>query len=119
MLDNATNAFAIWMALKDEADPPSARLLDARETLMVWRQDLMPKVRVLAAEERMMWNEAAKSVRFGILCELAATYDDADGAALRVAQYLQSWLVSGCLTRASVGQKAKPAGRRRPKSTAP
>ena len=103
-LDNSTNAFAIWMALKDEAEPPPARLLGNRETLLVWRQDVMPKVRVLGPEETMMWNEASKGVPFGALCELAATYDDPDGAALRAAQYLQGWLASGCLSSAVIGR---------------
>ena len=110
-LDNETNAFAIWMALKAEAEPPPARLLAERETLLVWRQDVMPKVRVLGPEETMMWNEASKGVPFGVLCELAATYDDPDGAALRAAQYLQGWLVSGCLSSAVV-MRSKPTRKR-------
>jgi hypothetical protein len=60
--------------------------------VLVWRQGTTPFFRVLPAEEAMMWDEAAKGVRFGVLCELLATYDDPDGAAARAAGYLQGWL---------------------------
>jgi len=36
----------------------------------------------------MLWDEAARGVRFGVLCEMAATYDDPDRAALHAAGYL-------------------------------
>ena len=50
---------------------------------------------------------AAKGVRFGVLCELAATFDDPDGAALRVAQYLQAWIGAGLLSMASLRRGKK------------
>ena len=49
-----------------------------------------------------MWDEALQGVRFAILCELAATYADADGAALRAAQYLQGWIAAGMPSRAKL-----------------
>jgi Putative DNA-binding domain len=103
-LDLATNALAIWRALKDEADAPSALMLPERERLVVWRNDAMPSVRTLLPEEAMMWDEASKGVRFAILCELAATYADPDGAALRAAQYLQGWIAAGMLSKAKLAR---------------
>jgi len=102
-LDDSTNALAIWSALKNEADVPDAQDLDEPDRLIVWRSGATPMIRPMSAEEAMMWDEAAKGVRFGVLCELVATYDDPDGAALRAAQYLQGWIVNGMLTRADVG----------------
>jgi len=32
--------------------------------------------RELSPEEAMMWDEAANSIPFGVLCEMLATYDD-------------------------------------------
>jgi hypothetical protein len=101
-LDLSTNAFAIWRALKDEEDAPSALTLPERERLVVWRNDVTPTVRALLPEEAMMWDEACKGVRFAILCELAATYADADGAALRAAQYMQGWIAEGMLSKAKL-----------------
>ena len=41
-----------------------------RQALIVWRQDFMARFRPLSTEEAMMWDEAAKGVRFGVLCEM-------------------------------------------------
>ncbi len=60
----------------------------------------------------MLWDEAANGVRFGMLCEMAATYDDPDGAAARAAGYLQGWIASGLLTSAVPAMPA--AGRPTP-----
>ncbi len=93
----ATNAADIWLALKDEAAPPSATRLPEPQSLIVWRQDFMAHFRPLQAEEAMMWNEAAKGVRFGVLCELVATFGGEVEAELRAATYLKSWIDSGML----------------------
>lgn len=104
-LDTASNAFAIWLALtRDEAVPEAA---GEGDKLLVWRQDVTPLVRPLGNEEAMMWDEAAKGVRFGVLCEMLATFDDPETAALRAAQYLQGWLVSGALASVRVAKPRK------------
>jgi hypothetical protein len=108
-LVNTTNAFAIWLALKDEKEPPTAAKLPEREVLLVWRDDTMPRVRELGPEEAMMWTEAAKGVSFGVLCEMAATFDDPDNAAVRAAQYLHGWLAKGALSGYSTAQRQKRA----------
>ncbi|HEY8215109.1 MAG TPA: DNA-binding domain-containing protein [Methylocystis sp.] len=104
-LDLHTNAFAIWKAVKNDNDAPPVDALAERERILVWRDGTMPKVRALAAEEVMMWDEAAKGVRFSVLCEMAATFDDPDTAALRVAQYLQAWIGAGLLSKAGLRRK--------------
>ena len=80
-----------------------AAMLDQPARLLIWRQDTTPMFRELSAEEAMMWDEAAKGVPFGVLCEMLATYDDPDGAAARGAGYLHNWITSGILTDVSVG----------------
>lgn len=114
-LDFETNAAAIWAALKAEADPPDAARPEPLEKILVWR-DETPMFRVLEPEEAMMWDEAAKGVRFGVLCEMLATYDDPDGAAARAAQYLAGWLMSGAITRVAAGAAGKARKRRSAKS---
>lgn len=105
-----TNAAAIWIAMVGEEPVPRAVKSKNGVKVLVWRQDAMPKFRVLKDEETMMWTEAAKGVRFSVLCELAAAFDDPDTAAMRAATYLSSWVQSANLSSAKV---AKPARVRR------
>ena len=100
-LDLATNAPAIWRALKADEAPPDAAMLDAPARVLVWRQENTPMFRELPAEEAMMWDEAANGVPFGVLCSMLATYDDPDTAAARGAGYLHGWVTSGCLSGVS------------------
>ncbi|MDI1262976.1 MAG: DNA-binding domain-containing protein [bacterium] len=102
-LDLATNASAIWLALKHEEAPPEATPLEEPARLLIWRQDATPMFRELSAEEAMMWDEAGAGIPFGVLCEMLATYDDPDGAASRGAGYLHGWITSGLLTDVSIG----------------
>ncbi len=99
-LDFRTNAADIWSALKNGGEPPQAEET-GRHRVLVWREDV-PKFRVLGEEEAMLWNEAADGTRFGILCEMAATYGDPDAAAPRTAGYLQGWIASGLLADAAL-----------------
>lgn len=75
----ATNAADIWSALKNETAPPKPKALPEPQAIVVWRQDFMARFRSLSTEEAMMWNEAAKGVRFGVLCEMVATFAGEDG----------------------------------------
>lgn len=102
-LDLATNAAAIWLALKNDEAPPEATKLEQPARLLIWRQDVTPMFRELPTEEAMMWDEAANGISFGVLCEMLATYDDPDGAAGRGAGYLHGWIAAGLLTDVSVG----------------
>ncbi len=101
----SSNALDLWLALKEDAEVPEAA--EGSGELLVWRQDASPMLRPLSAEEAMMWTEAAKGVRFGVLCEMLATFDDPDNAALRAAQYLQGWLLSGALAGAAVSARRR------------
>jgi hypothetical protein len=94
----ATNAADLWSALKDEAAPPKARHLSEPQAILVWRQDFMSRFRPLSAEEAMMWDEAANGVRFGVLCEMVATFAGEDEAELRAASYVKGWFDMGMLT---------------------
>ena len=107
----ATNTAAIWMAIGEEKPAPRAKNLKVQQHLLIWRQATTPKLRILGAEEAMMWTEAAKGVRFGVLCEMAAAYDDPDGAAIRAATYLKGWVDGGLLAGVYV---ERPATRKRP-----
>ena len=103
-LDLSTNASAIWLALKNDEDPPDATTQEEPSRLLIWRQDVTPMFRDLSAEEAMMWDEAAAGLPFGVLCSMLATYDDPDGAAARGAGYLHGWITSGVLSVVSAGE---------------
>lgn len=116
-LDFHTNASGIWAALKAEAEPPYPARNETVEQLLAWRSDTTPMFRPLGPEEAMMWAEAVKGARFGVLCEMLATYDDPDNAAMRAAQYLAGWLNAGLISRAALGVPA-PRGKKRASSRA-
>lgn len=92
-----TNATDIWLALNDGSVPPAPAQLQEPQDILVWRQDFMSRFRALSPEEAMMWAEAMRGARFGVLCEMVATYAGADGADLRAATYLKTWLDTGLL----------------------
>jgi len=96
-LDCFTNAADIWLALKEEREPPRLQTLAEPSRILAWRPDI-PKFRLLGAEEAMMWDEAARGTKFGTLCELVAVFGGLDGAEERTAGYLQGWISSGLLT---------------------
>jgi hypothetical protein len=97
-----TNAAAIWSALKDETAPPKPQRPPEPQAFLVWRQDFMARFRPLDAEEAMMWDEATKGVRFGVLCEMVATFAGEDEAELRAATYLRGWIDLGLLAGCQV-----------------
>lgn len=92
-----TNAADIWSALKSKTAPPKPEHLPEPQAILVWRQDFMARFRPLSPEEAMMWDEAAKGVRFGVLCEMVATFAGEDQAELRAASYLKGWVDMGTL----------------------
>jgi hypothetical protein len=93
----STNAADIWTALQQETPPPKRQTLAEPQAILVWRQDLMARFRPLSQEEAMMWDEAAAGTRFGVLCEMVATFGGEDGAELRAASYLRDWVDMGTL----------------------
>jgi hypothetical protein len=93
----ATNAADIWSALRDEGAPPPPRRLPEPQDILVWRQDVTARFKPLGPEEAMMWDEAAAGTRFGVLCEMVATYGGEDGADFRAASYLKDWVDMGSL----------------------
>ena len=96
-LDLHTNALDIWSALKNETPPPGVTSNERAVPLLVWRDDGMPMVRALGAEEAMLWDEMARGAPFGRLCELAALFDAPDAAVMRVAGVVRGWLDGGLL----------------------
>jgi len=104
-----TNAAEIWTALKNETAPPKPTRLPEPQALLVWREGFMARFKPLTTEEAMMWDEAAKGVRFSVLCEMVATFAGEDEAELRAASYLKSWVELGTLAGFAVPPAIGPA----------
>jgi hypothetical protein len=92
-----TNAADIWSELKEGGTPPKAMHLPEPQAIVAWRQDFTARFRPLSAEEAMMWDEAVNGVRFGVLCEMVATFGGENEAELRAATYLRGWVDMGML----------------------
>lgn len=102
-LNFATNAAAIWSALHEGTAPPDAERSPEPQAILVWREVTTARFRPLPPEEAMMWNEAALGSRFGVLCELVATFGGVDGAEIRAATYLKNWVGTGTLSGFRIG----------------
>ena len=101
-LDLSTNASDIWSALHKDETPPQPKAPGETNQLIIYRSDGMAAFRALSSDEAMMWDEAAKGVRFSILCEMLSIYCGEENAAARAASYLQGWINSGLLTRVEI-----------------
>lgn len=98
-----TNAADLWSALHGEAPRPKPSRLGERQAIIAWRQEFAARFRPLPPEEAMIWDEAAKGVAFGVLCEMVATFAGTVGAELRAASYLKGWVDTGMLTNCRIG----------------
>ncbi len=99
-LDGPGGLADTFTALSNGETPPPTTDGSSPDRILVWRKDVLPHYRALAGEEAMMWDEAAKGVRFETLCELLAMHDAPDAAAVRAASYLHGWIVNGLLAAA-------------------
>lgn len=98
--DTHINLDEIWSALNEDRTPPPVLTLDEPQRFVVWRKDTTPHYRVLTCEAAMLWDEAAKGMRFGALCEMLAFQADADTAPARAAGYLHMLIADGLLASA-------------------
>lgn len=85
-------AYHRWLAHSADGELQSAPHETEKIEIIVWRSKDVARLRPLTTEEEMMWDEAMRGATFGRLCELLATFDDPDTAALRAAQFLQGWI---------------------------
>jgi hypothetical protein len=61
-----TNAASIWAALTAGELPPPPERLDSSQELLVWRQVLTPRFRMLGQEEAVTFDETARGELTGI-----------------------------------------------------
>lgn len=74
--------------------------------LLVWRQDVTVRYRVLEADERSALTGAIHGETFSVLCERLVEFHDAQTAMSRMAGLLHQWLEGGLLAGCSMGSRA-------------
>ncbi len=87
-----TNVSSLWASLKCEEPPPRPEDTAMPTEIMVWRQGLGSRFRILGAEEAMAIDSAREGLPFSIVCEMIAAFDDPENAGLRAASYLRGWI---------------------------
>lgn len=92
LLTVTVNAVDICRTVWEGGSAPQAAALPEPARVLVWRQALGAKYRVLLAEEAMLVGEAMAGKDFAALCEMAAFMDDAETAPARLAGYLTAWI---------------------------
>ncbi|WP_266159472.1 DNA-binding domain-containing protein [Dyella silvatica] len=83
----------------DQAAPrPHLRRYPRPRHLLVWRQELTVRYRVLSEDERPLLNAALREESFTSLCELLAEYHDPNQAMPRMTTLLRHWLEAGLIS---------------------
>ena len=103
-----TNVTSLWASLKCGETPPDPEDVEVPLEILVWRQALGSRFRILGNEEAMAIDCARQGLTFGMICEMIAAYDDPEGAALRAAGYLRGWIeaeIISCIRIAEDGAK--------------
>jgi hypothetical protein len=87
-----TNVASLWSSLKCGETPPPSEDFAVPSEILVWRQGVGSRFRIVGAEEAMAFDKARDGLSFSLICETIAMYGDADTAGLRAATYLRGWM---------------------------
>lgn len=122
-LNTRTNAFAIWGAIRAEAEPPAARVLEVGEPLLIWRDGTMPMIRALPAAEALAFDTLRAGGTFAEACVALGAGNDANAGANSGVSFLAGWITSGLLAAppspASLSAGRHPAAGVPPKAKRP
>lgn len=88
----STNVTTIWAALRCEERPPFPIDLQAPLQVMVWRQSLGSRFRILGDEEAAAIDAMAKGSTFAEICGSIARFGGHEDAPARAASYLRGWV---------------------------
>ena len=102
-----TSCAEIWSALSQGEQPARAVALPAGSWLAVWRDELVPRFRVIGALEQEALQMAVEGRSFGELCAgLAERLDAPEEAAGTAGSMLQSWIGDGMIAALIEGDQA-------------
>jgi hypothetical protein len=86
------NITSIWSALKADQEPPKPHRLATPQHVIVWRQALASRFRILGNEEAVAVDCALQGLSFSLICETLALCAEPETAAIRATAYLRGWL---------------------------
>lgn len=89
-----TNAPALWAAV-DQGRTLRARRAGTARTWAVWRRELMPRYRMLPADEAWALAAVARGRNFAQLCAGLCRWVPEEQAPMRAASLLKTWVVEG------------------------
>ena len=98
-----TNVSSLWASLKCGETPPTPEDFASPTEIIVWRQGLGSRFRILGAEEAMAIDSAREGVPFSVICEMMAAFEDPDNAGLRAAGYLRGWIEAEIVSSVEIG----------------
>ena len=88
----STNVSSLWASLKCGETPPDPEDFANPIEIIVWRQGMGSRFRILGAEEAMAIDSARNGLPFSVICEMMAIFEDPENAGLRAAGYLRGWI---------------------------
>lgn len=99
LLTFTTNAAAIWSALSSDIEPPSAEVLTAPTTLLIWRAGHMSCFRSLDRVEDEVMRDMINGLTFLDVCtRLVSALGEANGI-MKAGTWLARWAADSLLTK--------------------
>jgi len=92
------NAPAIWRALDDGNEPPTAQRGDVPLSWLLWRQDLRIHWRSLGSDENRAIDAWCNGARFADICAGLCDWMDPGVVAAYAATLLKGWLAAGLVS---------------------
>lgn len=90
----------IWRAMAEAGDAPEAVVLDEAATLIVWRDGLQPRFRVLAPDEAEALAAMQRGASLGEVCQSLATMLGEEQASAEAGAILGRWIGDGLIVGA-------------------
>lgn len=94
-----TDCRAVWTAIVADGDIPADILLSEAQTLVVWRQGLSPRFRMLGSEEAAGLEMLRQGGTFGDVCEAMVAHSGPAGTE-EAGRSLGLWVAHGMVRRA-------------------
>lgn len=95
VLELRTNAVAIWKSIAGDEPGKPAEAASERQSWAIWRKDLSPYFRSLAADEAWALCAMREGSSFGEICAGLCDWVAEEEAAPRAAQLLRGWVDDG------------------------
>ena len=97
LVESHWNVIPMWHAHRDEEPLPVPVSAERAATIAVWRRDYKSYFRTLDRDEAWLWRTLTGGTVFGEACSSFAVETDTDdeGAAMRAATLLRSWVEDG------------------------